>query len=293
MEKSQESGASLSTSEQVSSSTQTDSAKIEPSLKDTRRQGVLALFEKSSLRTQQFVTAITTGISSSIAVVVVSQVYAKTGLQPGMTGLSQLTEISLAALVTALIVGAIAFALGQITTNQINRSVAALQAQFNTVALGDFTVQPIEELPKELSELVDSFKEMMVALDALLSQANEKAQEQEKAKEDFYNQLIQLQQDKELAEFGGVIVEPEGTINEQADVPVAQGKLIDIFAKMQGGVEAPLNVETETSSTLEEIRQHREELQYRSAWLEALLKATQREIELISFYDIQKEEAKK
>jgi HAMP domain-containing protein len=288
MEKPQQSGESLSTSDQLPSFKPADSPNVEHSPRSS--QGVFAWFEKASLRTQQLVTAITAGVISSLAVVAVIQVYIKTGSQPGLTALSQFIEISLAALVTAVIVGAIAWALGQISTNQINRSIDELQAQCNAVARGDLAVQPTVDTPKELGELVNSFKEMTLALDAMLSQANQKAKEQEKAKEDLQSQLIQLQRDKELAEFGGVIVDPEGTIDEQDDAPLSQGKLIDIVAKMQGGFEAPLNVEAATSSTLEEIMQYREELQYRSAWLEALLKETQREIQFISFYEPNPEE---
>ena len=289
MEKPQESGASLSTSEKLPSFTPVDSSKVESSPRSTKE--TFAFFEKASLRTQQLFTAISVGVISSLAVVAVSQVFAQTKLQSGtITASSQLPVISLAALVTAVIVGAIAWALGQISTNQINRSIDELQAQFNAVARGNLAVQPTEDSPKELGELVNSFREMTLALDAMLSQANQKAKEQEKAKEDLQNQLIQLQHDKELADFGGVIVEPEGTIDEQDDALLSQGKLIDIVAKMQGGFEAPLNVEAATSSTLEEIMQYREELQYRSAWLEALLKETQREIQFISFYEPNPEE---
>lgn len=289
MEKPQESGASLNTSERLTSFTPVDSPKVESSPRST--QETFAFFEKASIRTQQLFIAITAGVISSLAVVAVIQVYAKTGCKPGTTVLSQFIEISLAALVTAVIVGAIAFALGQISTNQINRSIDELQAQFNAVARGDFAVQPTVDSPKELGELVNNFKEMTLALDGMLTQANQKAKEQEKAKEDLHSQLIQLQRVQELAEFGGVIVEPEGTIDEQDDAPLSQDKLIDIVAKMQGGFEVPLNVEAATSSTIEEIMQYREELQYRSAWLQALLQETQREIQFISFYDPQKEES--
>lgn len=289
MEKPQEPGVSLSRSEQLPSLTLADSPKVEPSPRS--HQGVFSFFKGASLKSQQLATAITVGVISSLAVVVIIQVYAKTALHSGTTALSQLPVISLAALVTAVIVGAIAFALGQISTNQINRSIDELQAQFNAVARGDLTVQPTVDTPKELGELVNSFKEMTVALDAMLSQANQKAKEQEKAKEDLQSQLLQLQRDKELAEFGGVIVDPEGMIYEQEDAPVSQGKLIDIVAKMQGGFEAPLNVEASTSTTLEEIMQYREELQYRSAWLEALLRETQREIQFLSFYKPNQEES--
>ena len=289
MEKPQESGASLSTSEQLSSFTLADSPKVEPS--PSSNQGVFGFFKEASLKSQQLATAIILGVISALAVVVIIQVYAKTVLVSGTTALPELPVLSLAALLTVVIVGAIAFGLGQISTNQINRSIDELQAQFNAVARGDLAVQPTVDTPKELGVLVNSFKEMTVALDTMLSQANQKAKEQEKAKEDLQNQLLQLQRDKELAEFGGVIVDPEGMI-EQEDAPVSQGKLIDIVAKMQGGLEAPLNVEAATSSTLEEIMQYGEELRYRSAWLEALLKETQREIQFISFYEPNQEESK-
>jgi len=289
MEKPQESGASLSTSEQLSSFTLADSPKVEPS--PSSNQGVFGFFKEASLKSQQLATAIILGVISALAVVVIIQVYAKTVLVSGTTALPELPVLSLAALLTVVIVGAIAFGLGQISTNQINRSIDELQAQFNAVARGDLAVQPTVDTPKELGVLVNSFKEMTVALDTMLSQANQKAKEQEKAKEDLQNHLLQLQRDKELAEFGGVIVDPEGMI-EQEDAPVSQGKLIDIVAKMQGGLEAPLNVEAATSSTLEEIMQYGEELRYRSAWLEALLKETQREIQFISFYEPNQEESK-
>jgi hypothetical protein len=283
MEKHQERGESLSISEQPSSFTPTESQKVEPAPLDNQ-QGVFAFFEQASLRTQQLVTACTAGLISSVAVIAVSQLSTKTVLQPGITALSQLIEIGFISLVTAVVVGVTTFALGLITTNQINRGIDDLQTQLNAVACGDLSVQATVYSPKEWRELATSFNQMTLELYAMLSQSQQKPKEQEKATEDLPGLMTKLQHEPEFSVQGGVTVEPEVAINEQdPKFLVLRDSLVDFLDNIQSGFQPSSDfILSSTSSSREEIEQYKGQLEYRSAQLKALLHEIDRELVFIA-----------
>ncbi|KGF73641.1 hypothetical protein DO97_16900 [Neosynechococcus sphagnicola sy1] len=67
------------------------------------------------------------------------------------------------------------------------------------------------------------------------------------------------------------------------DEPTLRGTLTEFLDHIQNGFIDPIDsVQALTSSSLEEIQKYRTELEYRSAWLRALLDETNREIQLIS-----------
>jgi twitching motility protein PilJ len=289
MEKLQEREESLSMSEQLPSFIPVESQKNDLESRDN--QGVFAFFKKASLRSQQFFIASTGGIISFFTVVAISQLLFKTILQPGITTLSQLALSSLVALVTAVAVGGTTFVLGLVTANQLNRGIDDLQAQFNALTDGDFGVQATVYSQKELGRLATSFNQMTVALYRRLNKTQQEAKEQEKIKEELQSQLTELQHVAELATEDRETIESEVLINKQDDEQaVARGTLLDFLDNIQSNFQASMD-SIPYSTTREELQQHKEQLQYRKAWLQALLNETQRELKLLSkIFESPKEE---
>lgn len=284
MQNPQEAEESLSTSEQLPSFTPVENPKVESTLKG---QGVFTAFKNASLRTQQLITASTSGLISSLVVMAVIQLSAKAILSQGTTAaLSQLIQTALVSLVTALAVGVTTFALGRITTNQISRGIDDLQTQFNTVASGGWNVQATVYFPKELGQLAISFNQMTQAVNSRLNEAKKRLAEQEKVNEDLQHQLVQLLQNVEETFGNDLTVQPEDTTsqgNKQAVTP--QGTILDFFDHLQSprkSVETINPALLLSPTKLEEMQQHKDDLLYREVWLQALMDDTQRELKFLS-----------
>jgi methyl-accepting chemotaxis protein len=273
-------------SEQLSSLTSTESPNVE--LASDSSQGVFGWFERASLRTQQLVIASTSGLVASLVLVAVIQIFAKIILQLGNTTfLSQLILISLATLVTATMVGATTFALGLITTNRISRVIDNFQAQFNALAEGNLGVRSTVYSTQELGQLAMSFNKMAEVLNTRLSEAQRKADEQEKIKEDLQEQLIQLiHQDLEESFDIGATVQPEEIITEENEqITNPQEKIIDLIVELNNITRFRESINPNlllSTTTLAEIQQHKNELEYRKSWLKALIEETQRELNYLT-----------
>jgi chromosome segregation ATPase len=209
------------------------------------------------------------------------------------------------AIVTAIIVGVVTFALELITINQIERSLSHLQLQFRALANGDFN-PPIHleklVMSKELREVDVNFDRLKLALSTTFSEAQRKIEEQERIQEKLQAELTRLQHTIEEQKIGKenlqsqvarleIVLEKAleenqtlaGKItqdNEGFDEP--EGEMVDFISHMQGEFqEPPKSAASLTSSSLEEIRQYKDELQYRIAWLRTLLEDAEKELKLI------------
>lgn len=273
-------------SEQLSSLNSTESPNAE--LVSEHSQGVVGLFEQASLRTQQLVISSTAGLVASLVLVAVIQIFAKTVLRQENTALlSQLTLMSLAAIVTAITVGATTFALGLITTNQINRGIDNLQTQVNALAEGNLDVRATVYSTQELGQLAMSFNQMTEALNTMLTEAQRKADEEEKIKEELQDQLIQLiHEDLEKRFDVEVTVQPEEIITEENEqITNPQEKIIDLIVELNNITRFRESINPNlllSTTTLDEIHQHKNELEYRKSWLKALVEETQRELNYLT-----------
>jgi methyl-accepting chemotaxis protein len=270
-------------SEPLSSFTSSESPKLE-----TSSQGMFGWFEQASLKTQQLVIASTSGLVASLILVAVIQFFVKTVLQQGNTTLSsQLSLIGLLALVTAIAVGMTTFGLGLMATDRINRGIEHLQTQINTLAEGNLAVEATVYSPKELGQLAMSFNQMTQALNTMLSEAQQKADEQEKAKDNLQEQLIQLlQNDLEKTFDLDSTAQPDKITNEENEQIInTQEKIIDLIDELNNitrfreSINPNLLINT---TTLEEIKQHQDELEYRKSWLKALMEETHRELNYLT-----------
>ncbi|HEY9845685.1 MAG TPA: HAMP domain-containing protein, partial [Candidatus Caenarcaniphilales bacterium] len=182
---------------------------VDPAPKVSR--GWFAAFENASFRTKQLITASATGVISALAVVIVSQISAKAPLQEGSTKFSGFPETALAAIIAGVTGGVTTFALGQVTANQIKRATADLQAQFDAVAQGNLGSKVAVQSHDELGQLAVGFNQMTHTIYRTISEAQRRAEEQEKAKEDLQRQVIRLLDDVEGAARGDLTVRAEVT----------------------------------------------------------------------------------
>jgi len=226
-------------------------------------KGILAVWENTSGRTQQLITAITAAVISSLAVVMVLQFAPKPG---GTVGVKLM-----AALGTAIAVGAVTFALQQITINQFNRRTSRLKTMFEALAQDSENVKAEIGGGKEWEEVAIAFGQMQEAIAIRVGEAQQKAAAAEKVQEELQQQLIELvnKADREKSNEEEEMLEPPGTIVE----------FLEDFHQQPIPPELILG-----SSTIEEVKERFEQLQYRRAWLQALLDEASREVTMLKLH---------
>lgn len=175
-------------------------------------QGPLAFFENASLQQKQQYTAIASGVVVAVMVALMSFIAQSTAAKdkPEVVGHLQRTSIF-----TTLVAGVASFGttmfLGRITTRQIQRSTADLQAQFDSVAQGNLNVSVPVYSEGEFGQLAVGFNQMARVIMTTMTEAQRKAEEQEQAKEDLQRQVIRLLDDVEGAARGDLTVQAEVT----------------------------------------------------------------------------------
>ncbi|MGB7416204.1 MAG: methyl-accepting chemotaxis protein [Thermosynechococcaceae cyanobacterium] len=163
--------------------------------------GILAPFTNASLQKKQMITATAAGVLSAGAVMGVGVMAQPVNLAP----------FGMGALAAGVVGGASTLALGQITAKQIKTSTSDLQAKLSAVAQGDWSVRATEFSTDEFGQLATSFNEMTRFIEATTQEVQNKAEEQEKAKEDLQRQVIRLLDDVEGAARGDLTVQAEVT----------------------------------------------------------------------------------
>ncbi|MCP2730247.1 methyl-accepting chemotaxis protein [Limnofasciculus baicalensis] len=198
------------TSEQIPIFNQTKETDYEivPSVE----QGWVAFFENASLKQKNLMTAVATGVVSSVIVAVVSFVSANLAAKdkPGVV-----THLRNTSGLMTLVAGFASFGttlfLGRITTRQIQEATKDLQSQFDAVSQGNLNVNATVYSEGELGQLATSFNQMARVILTTTSEAQRKAEEQEQAKEDLQRQVIRLLDDVEGAARGDLTVQAEVT----------------------------------------------------------------------------------
>jgi HAMP domain-containing protein len=229
-------------------------------------QRLLAAFENASLKTQLFAIAFTAAVICTLTIVVIQN----------------LTTPSSTAWVAGVTVGMTTLALGRLTIKQINCSLNNLKTQFEAAVQGDFTVQATVYSSPELGTLAMSFNQMIQAINTRLNEAEQKAAEQEKENEDLQQKLLQIIHNLDFT--GNNSLEATIATNEDDELSEAPpGSLLEFLDNFHKWSQLPTAPELLLgSSTLEEIQQRKDQLQYRQVWLQAIMEETQREIKLIS-----------
>jgi len=197
--------------EQMPNFTQADSRNIEPEV--SVEQGWIAPLENSSLSSKKWIVGLATGVVSAIMVAGVSYGFSsaipkdkKEVVQP------YLTMASLAMTGAALVAGGgVAGVLSGITTKQVKRTAADLQAQFEAVSQGNLNARATVYSEDEFGQLSVRFNQMAKTILTTTGETQRKAEEQEQAKEDLQRQVIRLLDDVEGAARGDLTVQAEVT----------------------------------------------------------------------------------
>lgn len=175
-------------------------------------QGLLAPFENAPLAQKQWITALAAGVVSALVVAIISFVSAGVASKdkPDLIAPLRWTG-SLMAIAAGVASAGTTFALGRITTKQVQRSTKDLQAQFDAVSQGNMTANATIYSEDEFGKLATGFNQMARVILTTTSEAQRKAEEQEQAKEDLQRQVIRLLDDVEGAARGDLTVQAEVT----------------------------------------------------------------------------------
>jgi outer membrane murein-binding lipoprotein Lpp len=190
--------------------------------------------------------------------------------------------IVLIALVTGVLVGGITLALGRRKINQIHRNLQDLKAQLEAVAQGSVSSATIDFSP-EFMPLVSSIQQMADATKLKLNQAQEKVEIQARQNEYLEDKLMEIIRNLDLTDERNLLGDVITNEQEEENPTTQTGSLLEFLDNFHKWSQLPTAPELLLgSSSLEEIQQRKDQLQYRQVWLQAILEETQREIKLIS-----------
>lgn len=169
-------------------------------------QGWLAPLENASLDIKQVMVAGVAGITSAIAVALVSFVAAGRSAEP----LPRRLHAAMAG-VAGIVAFGTASGVGYVANRRVKQSVENLQDQFTSVTQGNLNARATVYSDDDFGRLASSFNQMARVILTTTSEAQRKAQEQEQAKEDLQRQVIRLLDDVEGAARGDLTVQAEVT----------------------------------------------------------------------------------
>ncbi len=172
--------------------------------------------------------------------------------------------------------------IGRRKLNHIHRNLQELKTRLEAVAQGDFS-HPVINLSPEFMPLASSFQQMAEAIKTKLIQAQEKAEVQAKQNEYLEDKLMEIIRNLDLTDDHNLVAEVIVNEQDESHPATPAGSLLEFLDNFHKWSQLPTAPELLLgSSSIEEIQQRQDQLQYRLVWLQAILEETQREIKLIS-----------
>ena len=205
--------------------------------------GWMGWFSNAPLKRKQIYLAIATGVTSTLAMLIVGAVMGtpgpkaapppatvnksatkaptakKTEIKPKASG-SQAAKTAegppffLIALASGLLTGAGTWLLSQLLIRQIKGTIDDLQNQFDAIYEGNFNVRAKVLSEDELGQLAQRFNYISQVILTATTEAQERATATEKAREKLQRQVIRLLDDVEGASRGDLTVQAEVTADE-------------------------------------------------------------------------------
>lgn len=170
--------------------------------RDSGTSGTSRPSAPSSLGKQNMTTALTTGVVSALAAGLVGF---------GLSDRPQMPPILLAGAAAGLAGGVASFALGQQNVARMKRCTTDLQAQCNAITNGDMSARVPVTSDDEFGHLAKSFNHMTESILTVTGDAQKKAEENERQRDDLQRQVIRLLDDVEGAARGDLTVQAEVT----------------------------------------------------------------------------------
>ena len=163
------------------------------------KQGAFAGFVNSSIKKKLLITALFTGLVSTIAVGIVTKVNLKDKANFLSLGL-----ISVVAGTTSF---STAMIFGSLISKQVQQATNNLQSQFDDVYQGNLNAKATVYSGDEFGKLATGFNRMTRVILTTTQEAQRRAEETEQAKEDLQRQVIRLLDDVEGAARGDLTVQ--------------------------------------------------------------------------------------
>jgi len=193
------------------------------------KQGWVGAFENASLNQKTWIVAISAGLVSALCVGIISVGTAlknsdkdnQNGLTTGIIGLS-----------TGFCTFATTWFLGRLITSQIKNYTTDLQTQFEAVRQGHLNVVANVYSKEELGNLATGFNEMIRVVSKTTTEAQKRAEETERAREDLQRQVIRLLDDVEGAARGDLTVKAKVTADVLGAVADAFNLTIENLRKI-------------------------------------------------------------
>jgi twitching motility protein PilJ len=205
--------------------------------------GWMGWFSNAPLKRKQIYLAIATGVTSTLAVLIVGGVMGamgpkaaptpatvnksamkaptakKTDTKPKTSGTQSAKTkdgppLFLIALGSGLLTGAGTWLLGLLLIRQIKETIDDLQNQFDAIYEGNFNVRAKVLSEDELGQLAQRFNYISQVILTATTEAQERATATEKAREKLQRQVIRLLDDVEGASRGDLTVQAEVTADE-------------------------------------------------------------------------------
>lgn len=157
-----------------------------------------------------WLSAAAAGIVSGLAVAAVLQLSPR--WSPGEeAAVIRAPETGLAALVAGMTTGVTTLVITQLSRRRWHRTTAAVQSQMEAIALGNWSPQTLPASERDLGPLAPSFNRMMLTINQMTGEAQQRAAEQEMAKDALQRQVIRLLDEVEGAAQGDLTVQAEVT----------------------------------------------------------------------------------
>ncbi|ELR96381.1 HAMP domain-containing methyl-accepting chemotaxis protein [Gloeocapsa sp. PCC 73106] len=170
--------------------------------------GPLAVFFNAPIRNKQLVKASLVGILSAIAVMGTGIV--TTNTEAGNSKFFPLTKPgALITLVAGLTGFSTSLLIGELLTREIKRYKQDLLYQFNSICQGDLSAKATVYSEDELGEIASGFNQMIRVINTTTSEAQRRAEETERDREDLQRQVIRLLDDVEGAARGDLTVKAQ------------------------------------------------------------------------------------
>ncbi|MBR8829145.1 MAG: chemotaxis protein [Gomphosphaeria aponina SAG 52.96 = DSM 107014] len=167
------------------------------------KKGWLGAFENAPLQRKTWIFAITASLVSALSVGVIT-------IGAVINNPKENKNIPKIGVLMSLITGASTFGttwfLGKLTTNHIKRYTSDLQTQFASVSQGDFNAVATVYSTEEFGSLAAGFNEMTRVILTTTTEAQKRAEDTERAREDLQRQVIRLLDDVEGAARGDLTV---------------------------------------------------------------------------------------